>query len=638
MCAVYHGANFRVGPQSQPGPRAHGTWHACRVPSPSLHLLAVARGDADPDLLITGARVFGAFTREWLDVDVAVADGRIAALIPRGTDGEAADASAPTAARETAATTVIDAAGHYLVPGFVDAHMHIESSKLLPVELARTIVPRGTTTIVVDPHEIAGVLGPDGVRWMLDACDGLPLDVHAMVPSTVPASDLESPREAIDADALAELLKHPRMRGIGEMMNAPGVAHGDPHALATLALVDGADRVDGHAPGVSGRALDAYLAAGISSDHEATHVAEATEKLRKGAWVLLREASNARNLRDLLPLVRRFGPTRMAFCTDDREPGDLLDEGHIDQMCRVAVADGIPVEDVLLLASLHGALCHGLDRVGAVAPGWAADLLLLDDLVTFRPSTVIHAGRVVARDGAPCPEAQDAWPLQPRPGNAHPTPEWVRQTVNLAPLARGDLALPAPLAAGGTTSRVRVIEAIPHQLLTGEQHVVPTVQDGRIVADPARDLAKIVVLERHHATGRIGRGLVTGFGLQGGAFAGTIAHDAHNVIAVGTNDDDLLACVERLRELGGGLVVCDRGRVIAEMPLAVAGLLSDRTARDVHVEQERLDAALVARGVTLPSPFMALSFLGLSVIPALKITDHGLVDAARLQPVSLAVD
>ncbi len=603
------------------------------MPTPSSHLLAVARGDAAPDLLITGARVFSAFTRDWLDGDVAVADGRIAGVLPRAADGGATDAG-----DVPATTTVIDAAGRYLVPGFVDAHMHIESSKLLPVELARTIVPRGTTTIVVDPHEIAGVLGIAGVRWMLDACDGLPLGVHAMVPSTVPASHLESPREAIDADALRALLAHPRMRGIGEMMNAPGVANGDPHALATLALVETADRVDGHAPGVTGRALDAYLAAGISSDHEATHVAEAEEKLRKGAWVLLREASNARNLRDLLPLVRRFGPTRMAFCTDDREPGTLLEEGHIDQMCRLAVAEGIPAEDVLLLASLHGALCHGLDRVGAIAPGWAADLLLLDDLVAFRPSLVVHGGRVVARDGAPCPEAADAWPTQPLPGNPHPTPERVRRTVNLAPVTRDDLALAAPLTADGSPSRVRVIEAIPHQLLTGEQQVAPTVRDGTIVADPARDLAKIVVLERHHATGRIGRGLVTGFGLQAGAFAGTIAHDAHNVIAVGTNDDDLLACVERLRELGGGLVVCDRGRTIAEMPLAVAGLLSDRSARDVHVEQERLDAALVARGVTLPSPFMALSFLGLSVIPALKITDRGLVDAANLQPVPLACD
>ncbi len=599
------------------------------MPVPSPRLLAVARGDAPPDLVIRGARVFAAFTREWLDVDVAIAEGRIAALLPRDERHPGAD---------DGATRVLDATGRHLVPGFVDAHMHIESSKLLPVELARTIVPRGTTTIVVDPHEIAGVLGTDGVRWMLDACDGLPLDVHAMVPSTVPASHLESPRGPIDAEALRALLEHPRMRGVGEMMNAPGVIHGDPHALATLALVDVAERVDGHAPGVTGRALDAYLAAGITSDHESTTADEAEEKLRKGAWVLLREASNARNLRDLLPLVRRYGPTRMAFCTDDREPGDLLEQGHVDELCRIAVAEGIAPEDVLLLASLHGALCHGLDRVGAIAPGWAADLLLLDDLESFRPAVVVQAGRVVARDGAPCPEASGAWPDQPRIGNAHPTPEWVRRTVNLAAVDRETLALPVPTVDDGReASLVRVIEAIPHQLLTGQQHVAPTVRDGRIVADPDRDLAKIAVLERHHATGRVGLGLVTGFGLRAGAFAGTIAHDAHNLIAVGTDDGDLLACVERLRELGGGLVVCDRGTVIAEMPLPVAGLLSDRPARDVHVEQERLDAALAARGVTLPSPFMALSFLGLSVIPALKLTDRGLVDAGRVEPVSLGV-
>jgi adenine deaminase len=586
------------------------------MPSPSHHLLAVARGEARPDLVIRGARVFSSFTKEWLDLDVAIAGDRIAGFAPRIDDE----------------TPTIDGTGRYLVPGFVDAHMHIESSKLLPVELARVIVPRGTTTIVVDPHEIAGVLGAEGVRWMLDACDGLPLAVHAMLPSTVPASDLESPRGPLDADALRELLTHPRMRGVGEMMNAPGVAHGDAHALATLELVAEAARVDGHAPGVTGPPLDAYLAAGISTDHEATTLLEAYEKRRKGAWVLLREASNARNLRDLLPLVREYGPEHCAFCTDDREPGTLLDEGHIDGMVRTAVAEGVSPEDALLLATLHGARCHGLDRVGAIAPGWAADLLLLDDLVDFRASTVIQAGRVVARDGAPVREAEHVWPADPLPGNERPVPPWVRGTVHLAPVGRETFALPAP---GGP---VRVIRAIPDQLLTGEDHVEPRTEDGLVVADPGRDLAKIAVLERHHATGRVGLGLVTGFGLRSGAFAGTVSHDAHNVIAVGTRDEDLLACVRRLDALGGGLVVCDRGRVIAEMPLPVAGLLSDRSARDVHVEQERLDAALTARGVTLPSPFMALSFLGLSVIPALKITDRGLVDAANLQPVSFAVD
>jgi adenine deaminase len=588
------------------------------MPTPSTRLLAVARGEATPDLVIRGARVFSSFTKEWLDHDVAIADGRIAGFAPLVEAG----------------TPVLDGAGRYLVPGFVDAHVHIESSKLLPVEFARAIVPRGTTTVVVDPHEIAGVLGAEGVAWMLDACDGLPLGVHAMLPSTVPASDLESPRGPLDADALRELLAHPRMRGVGEMMNAPGVAHGDPHALAVLALVAGADRVDGHAPGVTGAALDAYLAAGISTDHEATTPEEALEKRRKGAWVLLREATNARNLRDLLPVVRDHGPEHCAFCTDDREPGTLLEEGHLDGMCAVAVAEGIAAEDALLLATLHGARCHGLDRVGAIAPGWAADLQLLDDLVDFRASVVLQAGRVVARDGAPADEA-GAWPAAPLPGAPNPTPPWVRDTVNLAPADAGTFALPAP--SEDPDALVRVIRAIPDQLLTGQDHVAPLVRDGLVLADPGRDLAKIAVLERHHATGRVGLGLVTGFGLRAGAFAGTVSHDAHNVIAVGVDDDDLAACVARLRELGGGLVVCDGGTVVAEMPLPVAGLLSDRSAREVHAQQERLDAALAARGVTLPSPFMALSFLGLSVIPDLKITDRGLVDAGTLTPVAFGV-
>jgi len=614
------------------------------MPTPSTRLLDVARGDAPADLVIRGARVFSAFTKEWLDADVTVADGRIAGL-------PAAGSALPVGP----ATVELDGTGRHLVPGFVDAHVHIESSKLLPAEFARAIVPRGTTTVVVDPHEIAGVLGAEGVAWMLDACDGAPLTVHAMLPSTVPASDLESPRGPLDADALRALLAHPRMRGVGEMMNAPGVAHGDPHALAVLALVADAARIDGHAPGVTGPALDAYLAAGPSTDHEATTPAEALEKRRKGAWVLLREATNARNLRDLLPLVVGFGPEHTAFCTDDREPGTLLQEGHIDGMCAVAVAEGVAPEDALLLATLHGARCHGLDRVGAIAPGWAADLLLLDDLTTFRPSTVIRAGRVVARDGRPTDE-DGAWSAVAPAGAAHPTPAWVRGTVHLAPVGLESFALPLPAAQGTTAGAgssaapgdaapatagaglVRVIRAIPDQLLTAEEHVPPRVESGLVVADPERDLAKIAVLERHHATGRVGLGLVTGFGLRSGAFAGTVSHDAHNVIAVGVDDADLLACVERLRELGGGLVVCDGGRVVSEMPLPVAGLLSDLSAAEVHAQQEHLDAALADRGVTLPSPFMALSFLGLSVIPALKITDHGLVDAAALRPVAFGVD
>jgi adenine deaminase len=335
-------------------------------------------------------------------------------------------------------------------------------------------------------------------------------------------------------------------------------------------------------------------------------------------WVLLREASNARNLLDLLPLVRRHGPERCAFCTDDREPTTLVRDGHMDAMCRMAVAAGIAPEDVLLLASTHPALCHGLAGRGAIVPGHHADLVVLEDLEGFRAAVVVKDGAVVARDGAPEPFA------------APPTPAWVTDTMHLAPVTEADLALPA-------ARRVRVIELVPGQLLTGERIEDALVRDGRTVADPARDLAKIAVLERHHATGRVGAGLVHGFGLRRGAFASTVAHDAHNVIVVGTDDADMVRCTERLVALGGGLCVVAGGEVLAELALPVAGLLSDAPGPEVAAAVDRLDAALRSLGVGIEEPLMALSFLGLSVIPALKVTDRGLVDVVAGAVVGLGV-
>jgi adenine deaminase len=345
-------------------------------------LIAVARGDAPPDLVITGARVFSAFTSEWLETDVALFGGVIAGL------------------GEYDGGERVDASGQYLVPGFIDAHVHIESSKLVPAEFARAVVPHGTTAVVTDPHEMANVLGPAGVQWMLDAAEGLPLDVFVMASSCVPASDFESPGFRLDPSDMAAILRHPRALGVAEMMNFPGVIAGVPDVIARLDL---SDHVDGHAPGVSGAALNAYVAAGVRSDHEATTYEEALEKRRRGMWVLIREASNARNLRELLPLVKEFGPEHCAFCTDDREPDLLYREGHIDQMCRIAVAEGIVAEDALLMATLHAARAHRLLDRGAVAPGLRADLVLLEDLESFRPAAVFKDGRLVASDGQAAP-------------------------------------------------------------------------------------------------------------------------------------------------------------------------------------------------------------------------------------------
>ena len=561
-------------------------------------LIAVARGDAAPDLVIEGAHVFSVFTREWLEVDVAVAGGRIAGL--GSFDGGER----------------VDGRDRCLVPGFLDAHVHIESSKLTPAEFARCVVPHGTTAVVTDPHEVANVLGREGVEWMLEASEGLPLDVFVMAPSCVPASEFESPMCPLEPADMEAILRHPRALGVAEMMNFPGVIAGAPDVLARLEL---SDHVDGHAPGVMGRGLDAYIAAGIRSDHEATTSEEALEKRRRGMWVLLREASNARNLRDLLPLVGQYGPEHCAFCTDDREPDFLYRLGHIDQMCRVAVEEGCSPEAALLMATLHPARCHGLIDRGAIAPGLRADLVLLDDLEDFRVARVYKDGRLVAADG------------RAEPFERPPIPERVRSTMRAAPMAADAFAIPA-------AARVRVIETIPGQLITHAREEEPTLDDGRVVPDPARDLAKIAVIERHHATGRVGLGLVRGFGLQTGAFASTVAHDAHNLVVVGVSDEDMAACAECLQEIGGGIVVARDGAVRGELALPVAGLVSDAPVEEVVERLEALQAMLAEQGVGDEAPFMTLSFLALSVIPALKITDRGLVDVDRFELVPLSVD
>lgn len=565
------------------------------------HLIEVARGDAAPDLVVTGAKVFSAFTKEWLELDVAVADGRIAGL------------------GEFEGGKRVDGSGQYLVPGFIDAHVHTESSKLMVDEFARAVLPHGTTAVVTDPHEIANVLGTDGIHWLLDVCEGLPLDVYVMASSCVPASSFESPRRPLTPGDMESILRRSYALGVAEMMNFPAVIAGDPAELEKLSL-EGATHADGHAPGVRGHDLDAYLAAGIRSDHEAMTYDEALEKRRKGMWVLIREASNARNLVDLLPMVKDYGPEHCAFCTDDREPDMLVREGHINQMIRVAVENGISPEDALLMASLHPAQYHGLSDYGVIGPGYKADFSLLPDLIGYRPTQVFKNGELVVKDG-------NVVEFERRE-----VPVWVRRSVRNAPVQARDLEVPST----GTT--IRVIEVLSMQLLTNELRREPRVVDGCAVADPERDIAKIVVIERHHATGRIGKGFVTGFELQRGAFASTVAHDAHNIVVVGTTDDDMVACVTHLSKVGGGIVAVDDGRIVGDLPLPVAGLLSDEPVLKVVERLEALHESLATMGVKISAPFMTLSFLALSVIPTLKITDHGLIDVDRFEIVPLEID
>jgi adenine deaminase len=556
--------------------------------------LAVARGDEPADLVVRGGRVLSVFTKEWLETDVAIVDGVVAGL----GDYEG---------RET-----LDVPGTFVVPGFIDAHMHLESTKLLPDEFARLVLPLGTTAVVADPHELANVLGTDGVHWLLDACADVPLDFYFMASSSIPASPFESPRRPLREGDLESLLRRRRVLGLAEMMNFPGVIAGDASELAKIELA-GRAHIDGHAPGVLGRQLNAYAAAGIRSDHEALTAEEGRERLRAGMWLLIREASMARNLQALLPLVAELGTTGIAFCTDDRDPEDIAENGHINGMVREAVAAGIRPEDAVVLASYNPAQWHRLWRLGAIAPGFTADLLVLPDLVRFEPEVVLKAGKTV--DEIPRPEV----------------PEWVKHSVRIKPVTSDDFRIPWPGGAG------RVIGLVPDQVVTELLTLELTTSGGVAVADAAEDLVKIAVVERHLGTGRVGLGFLRGSGFQHGALASSVSHDAHNIIVVGVSDEDMALAVTRLADLGGGIVAVEDGRIQAELALPVAGLLADAPLEEVIEKSLACNDAARALGWSGATPFLTLSFLGLSVIPSLKITDRGLVDVDRFELVPLKV-
>jgi adenine deaminase len=564
--------------------------------------LAVARGDEPADLVLRGGRVLSVFTGELLTAEVAISGEHVAGVGP-GYDG----------------AEVVDVSDLILLPGFIDGHMHIESTKLMVDEFARAALPWGTTTVVLDPHEIANVFGIDGVRALLEHAAEIPLDYYVMVSSCVPASPFESSAAIVTADDIAAFLaEEPNAIGIAEMMDVPGVVGGRADALAKVAAAAGR-HIDGHAPGLSGRELNAYLAAGVRSDHECTTYEEALEKRRLGMWIMIREGSAARNLEALLPLVLELGPANCLLCTDDREPDQLLEEGHINDVMRRAVALGCPAADAVIMGTLNAARYHRLHEHGAVAPGYLADVVAVPDLETFRPQAVWKRGRLVAESGRPVSipsvEAQ----------------EWMRGSVHVRELQGADFAIPA-------NGRVRVIGVEAGQIVTRALEDEPAVRDGHATADPGRDLAKMAVIERHHDTGRIGLGFVRGFGLRRGALASSHAHDAHNVVVVGVDDADMAAAANRLREIGGGQVSVVDGEVLAEVPCPIGGLLSDRPVEEVAAAAHRMDEATHRTlGATLPAPFMAMSFMALSVVPELKLTDRGLVDVLRAELVPLEV-
>jgi adenine deaminase len=562
--------------------------------------IAIARGDEPADVVLRGGRVFSVFTGEFLDADVAFAGEHVAG-VGDGYEG-----------RE-----IVDVTGLTLLPGFIDGHMHLESTKLMADEFARAVLPLGTTTVVLDPHEIANVFGLNGVRAILDAARDIPVDLYVMVSSCVPASPFESSAATVTPEEIATFLaEEPRAIGLAEMMDYPGVVRGNDDALAKLEAAAGR-HVDGHAPGLGGRDLNAYLAAGVRSDHEATTYDEALEKRRLGMWVMIREGSAAQNLEALLPVVLEHGVTNTLLCTDDREPDDLFEQGHINHVMRKAVALGADPADVIVMATLNAARYHRLYEHGAVAPGYLADVVAVPDVSSFDPSKVWKRGRLVAEDG----HAVEIPPIT--------APEWMRDTVHVRGLTASDFAIAA-------TARVRVIGVTPGQIVTQARIAEPGRSNGHATTDPSRDLAKMAVVERHHDTGRIGLGFVQGFGLESGALASSQAHDAHNLVIVGVTDEDMAFAANHLREIGGGQVAVADGRVLAEVPCPIGGLLSDQPFEAVAASVKAMHAAVRDDlGGTLPAPFMAMSFMALSVIPELKLTDRGLVDVDRFELVPL---
>jgi len=559
--------------------------------------LQAARGEVPADLVLTGGRVANVFTGEWQAADVALFDGIIIGL---------GDYPGPR----------LEVQGGFILPGLIDGHLHLESSMLTPRELARALLPLGTTAVVADPHEIANVWGAAGLDYLLAASEGLPLDIFFMLPSCVPASPLETAGAVLEAGDLAKYRQHPRVLGLAEVMNFPGLISGDTGLLAKIALFPRGP-VDGHAPLLSGKDLNAYRLAGIGSDHECTQASEAREKLEKGFYLMLREGSLARNLADLLPAVSPAALRRTMLVTDDCHPQDLLARGHLNYLLQRAVSLGTAPMAAVTMATLNPAEYFRLGQRGALSPGFAADLVVVEDLETFQVSRVFKDGRLVVDRGR-LTAALDL-PEPPVPRTA---------------LRVQDLSLERffPPAAG---ELVKVIGLVPGQILT-EKRVVPApVRDGRLVADPLQDLLKLAVVERHRGTGNLGLGLVQGFGLSRGALASSVAHDSHNIVVVGADEADMLAAVQHLVALGGGLAAVAGGQVLADLALPIAGLMSPRALPEVAGAYGALKEAYRALGGNLQDPFMALSFLALPVIPQLKLTDLGLVDVGRFQVVPL---
>lgn len=563
--------------------------------------LAAARGEHPVDVLFTGGNVVNVYTGRIENKSIAVYDGIIV-----GTG-------------EYNAYKIVDLEGAYLVPGFIDGHIHIESSKLIPSSFSAAVTPHGTTAVVSDPHEIANVLGVEGIRFMLRSSENTTLDFFYMLPSCVPATNMETSGAVLRAEDLKQLLEEPSVLGVGEMMNFPGTISGEQSVLDIIELSDGRLPVDGHAPGLTGKNLSAYILAGPSTDHECTTIEEAAEKLSNGMRVMIREGSIAKNLETLLPLVTPGTERRFMFVSDDVRPGDLLHHGHLDHILRKAVKLGLDPVTAIRMVTLNPAEAFGLTSRGGIRPGLQADLVIIDNLRDFKVQSVFKAGRRVAQDGYLTVK------------NKSETFISDQLQLNVPPVSVSMFHVK------DEESPVRVIGIVPGQIITKYLERTLLSSGGLLVPNIHLDIIKVVVVERYSGKGHVGIGFVEGMGLQKGAIASTVAHDSHNIIACGVDDESLVTAVSRLVEIGGGQVVCDGSAILAELPLPVAGLMSDEPAGKVSLTEELLIHATRQLECKIADPFMTLSFLALPVIPELKLTDHGLVDVRRFEEVSLYV-
>lgn len=559
----------------------------------------IALGKKPPDLLIKNVKVVNTLSGKLeAKKDIAVHKGIVAGI-----------------GSYTSGKEIFDAKGSIASPSFIDAHTHIESSYLTPLEYAKAVVPSGTGAVIADPHEIANVCGKKGIEYFIESSKNLPLDIYFMVPSCVPASPWESAGAKIGPDKIQELLKFDEVLGLGEMMNYPGLLVGD---SSVLEKIDAASSflIDGHAPTLSGKELDAYVACGISTDHESTQIKEAREKLAKGLKIMIREGSTEKNLETLLPLVDNSNWPQFMMATDDRSASDLTALGHIDHNLRKAISLGLdPITAVRLATfnpashySLNGLAPPGRAGLGQITPGAKCNLVLFEKLEKPDPAVVFYEGEIAARKGESLFEEESV-------DDRH-----LRETVNLKSFSLDDLKIPERY------KNKPVIEIVPNQIVTKKSNLHPRLEEGSVVADIQKDVLKLLLFERHKATGKIGGGFVTGFGLKKGAIGSSVAHDAHNILAVGVDDESIFTAVKQIEKMQGGLVVALKGQVLATLPLPIACLLADLPCHEVKSRLAKLTKVAQSLGSKLEDPFATLSFLALSVIPEIRITDQGLLD------------